>query len=144
MAVHGWTFEPPTDGPIAFDTVVQFASGKPTTTRTAPVLSPAAERFTVDGALRVGGAIKPPTKIRDVKPVYPPEAKEARVQGVVIAEVLLDGEGRVAQARILRSIPMLDEAALEAIRQWQFTPTLMNGAPVPVLITVTMQFTLPQ
>ena len=98
----------------------------------------------VDGqtAIRIGGAIKPPTKIRDVRPVYPPEAMGARVQGVVIAEVTVDSAGMVRDARLLRSIPMLDDAALEAVRQWQFTPTMLNGAPVPVVLTVTVNFTL--
>ena len=98
----------------------------------------------VDGqtAIRIGGEIKPPTKIRDVRPVYPPEAMGARVQGVVIAEVTVDSAGMVRDARLLRSIPMLDDAALEAVRQWQFTPTMLNGTPVPVVLTVTVNFTL--
>ena len=50
----------------------------------------------------------------------------------------------MSDARVLRSIPGLDEAALEAVRQWQFTPTLLNGAPVPVVMTVTINFTLPK
>jgi protein TonB len=98
----------------------------------------------VDGqaAVRIGGNIKPPTKIRDVRPNYTPEAMRARVQGVVIAEVTVDAAGMVRDARLLRSIPMLDDAALEAVRQWQFTPTMLNGAPVPVVLTVTVNFTL--
>ena len=98
----------------------------------------------VDGqaAVRIGGNIKPPTKIRDVRPNYTPEAMRARVQGVVIAEVTVDAAGMVRDARLLRSIPMLDEPALEAVRQWQFTPTLLNGVPVPVVLTVTVNFTL--
>jgi TonB family protein len=94
--------------------------------------------------VRVGGNIKPPTKITHVDPVYPEIAKSARVQGVVIMEATIDEQGRVAEARVLRSIPLLDQAALDAIRQWEFTPTLLNGAPVPVIMTMTVQFTLPQ
>lgn len=92
--------------------------------------------------IRVGGNIKPPTKIRDVRPVYPQEAQDARIQGVVIVEATIDGAGRIREARVLRSIPMLDEAALEAVRQWEFTPTLLNGVPVPVIMTMTVNFTL--
>ena len=66
----------------------------------------------------------------------------ARVQGVVIIEGIIDPSGSVANARILRSIPALDEAALSAVSRWQFTPTLMNGAPVAVMMTVTVNFTL--
>jgi TonB family protein len=93
-------------------------------------------------AIRVGGDIKPPTRIRDVKPVYPKEAQDARVQGVCIIQALVGPDGKVADARILRSIPMLDAAALEAVRQWEFTPTLLNGVGVPVIMTVTVNFTL--
>lgn len=92
--------------------------------------------------LRVGGNIKPPVKVRDVKPAYPPEAQADRVQGVVIIEAVLDEDGKIAAARVLRSIPMLDEAALVAVKQWQFTPTLMNGAPAAMMMTVTVNFTL--
>jgi TonB family protein len=94
------------------------------------------------GALRVGGNIKPPAKFRDVKPVYPQEAQDARVQGVVIFEILVGPDGLVKDARVLRSIPLLDQAAEEAVRQWQFTPTLVNGNPVPLIMTVTVNFTL--
>jgi len=91
--------------------------------------------------LRVGGSIKTPTKIRDVRPVYPPEALAAGIQGVVILEAVIDESGGVSRARVLRSVPGLDEAALDAVRQWQFTPTLLNGAPVPVMMTMTVNFT---
>ena len=94
------------------------------------------------GPVRVGGNIRTPTKIRDVKPVYPSIAEAARVQGVVIAEITVAADGSVHNARIIRSIPLLDQAALDAIRQWQYTPTLINGVPAPVMMTVTVQFTL--
>jgi TonB family protein len=93
--------------------------------------------------LRVGGNIPPPTKLRDVKPIYPPEAQSAGIQGVVILEVTIGADGRVSDARVLRSIPPLDDAALGAVRGWEFTPTLLNGVPVPVIMTVTVNFTLP-
>jgi protein TonB len=96
------------------------------------------------GALRVGGNIRQPQKIKDVRPQYPPEAQQARVQGVVILEVLIDEGGRVSDARVLRSLPMLDAPAIEAVRQWEFTPTLLNGRAVPVIMTATVQFTLQQ
>ena len=92
--------------------------------------------------MRVGGNIKTPTKVKDVKPVYPPIAQSARVQGVVIIEATIGADGGVQNARVLRSIPLLDAAALDAVKQWQFTPTLLNGVPVPVIMTVTVQFTL--
>jgi protein TonB len=92
--------------------------------------------------VRVGGNIKPPQKTRDVRPVYPPIAQSARVQGIVIIEATIGPDGAVKDAKVLRSIPLLDQAALDAVRQWVFTPTLLNGVPVPVIMTVTVQFTL--
>jgi protein TonB len=93
-------------------------------------------------AVRVGGAIRVPTKVKDVRPVYPPEARTARVQGVVIIEALIATDGLVAEARVLRSIPLLDRAAMEAVSQWEFTPTLLNGQPTAVLMTMTVQFSV--
>ena len=93
------------------------------------------------GPLRVGGSIKTPTKIRDVRPVYPPEALAAGIQGVVILEAVIDQGGGVSNVRVLRSIPLLDQAAVDAVREWQFTPTLLNGVPVPVTMTMTVNFT---
>jgi protein TonB len=90
----------------------------------------------------VGGNIKAPTKVRDVKPVYPQIAQSARVSGVVIIEATIGPNGKVANARVLRSIPLLDQAALDAVKQWEYTPTLLNNVPVPVIMTVTVNFTL--
>ena len=81
-------------------------------------------------------------KIKDVKPLYPDIAREAKVQGVVILEATVDTEGRVADARVIRSVPLLDEAALSAVRQWEFTPTLLNGVPTSVMMSMTVNFTL--
>jgi protein TonB len=92
--------------------------------------------------VRVGGNIKPPTQLKRVNPVYPPIAQSARVQGVVIIEAVIGPDGNVAEAKVLRSIPLLDSAALDAVKQWQYTPTLLNGVPVPVIMTVTVNFTL--
>jgi protein TonB len=92
--------------------------------------------------VRVGGNLRAPQKVKDVRPAYPSIAQSARVQGVVILEVIIDEQGLVSNARILRSIPLLDQAALDAVRQWEFTPTRLNGDLVPVIMTITVQFTL--
>jgi protein TonB len=92
--------------------------------------------------VRVGGNIKTPTKVKDQRPVYPAIAQSARVQGVVIIEAVIGPDGHVQDAKVLRSIPLLDAAALDAVKQWQYTPTLLNGVPVPVIMTVTVNFTL--
>ena len=92
--------------------------------------------------VRVGGTIREPQKIRNVAPVYPSIALAAGIQGTVILETVIDEDGRVRSLRVLRSVAMLDQAALDAVRQWQFTPTLLNGQPVRVLMTVTVSFDL--
>ena len=92
--------------------------------------------------VRVGGNIAAPKKLKDVPPVYPPLAQQARVQGVVIIEATIGGDGAVRNTRVLRSIPLLDAAALDAVRQWEFAPTLLNGVAVPVIMTVTVNFSL--
>ena len=64
------------------------------------------------------------------------------MQGIVILEAVISETGRVRDVRVLRSIPLLDNAAIDAVRQWQFTPTLLNGQPVPIVMTVTVSFEL--
>jgi periplasmic protein TonB len=91
---------------------------------------------------RVSQGIRQPAKIRDVQPAYPTIAQSARVQGVVILEAIIGVDGRVQEARVLRSIPLLDQAALAAVRQWVYTPTLLNGVPVPIVMTVTVTFVI--
>jgi TonB family protein len=96
----------------------------------------------VERAVRVGGQIQAPVKLRNVQPVYPRIAQSARVQGIVIIEATIDPGGKVTRTRVLRSIPLLDQAALDAVRQWEYEPTLLNGVAVPVIMTVTVKFTL--
>jgi TonB family protein len=93
--------------------------------------------------VRVGGQIKPPVKIKDVTPVYPAIAQSARVQGEVVIEATVGEDGQVVDARVVKSIPLLDQAALDAVRQWQYQPSLLNGVPTPVVISVTVNFTRP-
>lgn len=88
----------------------------------------------------VGGNIRPPQKITDVAPTYPPLALAAGIAGVVILETVIAEDGSVRDVHVLRSIPLLDAAAVEAVRQWRFTPTLLNGEPLPVVMTVTVEF----
>jgi protein TonB len=90
----------------------------------------------------VGGNIAVPKKIKDVRPVYPAIALANRVSGTVIIQATIGADGRVTNVTILKSIPLLDQAALDAVRQWQFTPTRLNGVPIPVIMTVTIAFNL--
>jgi|KBSMisStaDraftv2_1062788.scaffolds.fasta_scaffold112259_2 TonB family protein len=91
-----------------------------------------------DGIYRVGGGVAPPQRT-DI-PRYPPDAKAAGVSGVVLAEVVVNEQGAVADAKIIRSVPMLDDAALETVKQWRFRPSVVNGQPVPTRMVVTLTF----
>jgi protein TonB len=86
--------------------------------------------------------IRTPEKIVHVAPLYPSLARASRVQGMVIIEATIDSRGHVESVRILRSVALLDQAALDAVRQWTFTPTLLNGVAVPIIMTVTVNFKL--
>jgi protein TonB len=94
------------------------------------------------GAVRAVGDIKPPRRIKAVDPVYPEIARQAQVEGVVIVEARADEKGNVEDARILRSIPLLDQAAVEAVKQWKYEPAIINGKPQKVIVTVTVRFML--
>jgi TonB family protein len=156
-AVKQWRYESPAEPPISFDVRIAFAPdgtaslvmhggmalppmAPPPPPPPLPDLPPAPW---AEGAVRVGNGIHAPFKIRHVPPTYPPEAISARLQGVVILETRVDPDGHIRNARVLRSIPILDQAALSAVSQWEFTPTLLNGTGVPVLMIVTVQFSLP-
>jgi protein TonB len=90
----------------------------------------------------VGGNVQESKLIKKVEPVYPELAKRARVSGVVILQVTVDEEGSVTELRVLRGHPLLDEEAKRAVQQWKYSPTLLNGEPVPVIATVTVIFNL--
>jgi protein TonB len=75
-----------------------------------------------------------------VDPIYPDMAKAARIEGTVILEAVIDPQGRVRNVHVLRSVPLLDDAAVAAVQQWEYEPTLLNGLPVPVIVTVTVRF----
>lgn len=103
----------------------------------------AARREKLAKAIRVGGQIRPPIRIKEVAPIYPAIAQSARVQGDVVIEATIDDEGKVADARVVKSVPLLDQAALDAVRQWEYQPSLLNGIPTPVVMTLTVKFTRP-
>ena len=155
-ALRRWTYDPPARGPISFTVSFSFKPGvEVSSTQNATVVSPvltagAAASLNSAGApgagqpLRVGGDVRAPTQISKVQPVYPADALAARVQGIVILEATIGIDGRVTDAKVLRSVPLLDQAAVNAVRQWVYTPTMLNGVPVPVIMTVTVTFNLSQ
>jgi protein TonB len=94
------------------------------------------------GPVRVADLPVTPRKIGDARPIYPEIARVARKEGTVIMEAVLDTTGRVTQLRVIQSVPLLDQAAVDAVKQWRYTPSLYGGRPVSVLMTITVRFTL--
>ena len=80
--------------------------------------------------------------IRMVQPTYPPLAREARIQGVVLLHIVVDEEGNVAQEDVLSGHPLLQDAAIAAVKRWKYSPTILNDRPIQVTTTVTVVFTL--
>ena len=106
---------------------------------------PAAARVTpipAEGPVRAVGEIRPPRLVKQVNPVYPPLARQARIEGMIILEVTTDIYGRIMTAKVLRSIPLLDQAAIDAVRQWVYEPVIIQGRPREMTFTVTVRFTL--
>jgi len=101
-----------------------------------------AQHNMIDGqrAIRVGGAVKPPAKIHHVDPVYPAKATDIGRPGEVIIEIAIDTQGVVRSTFVKRTNPALAQAAIDAVRQWRFAPTVQDGVAVPVLMTVAVRF----
>ena len=92
--------------------------------------------------VRVGGGIKAPKIVFEFKPAYPPAARQQAVQGLVLMEITVNEKGEVWGARVVRGEPLLQDAALKAVRRWRFSPALLDGIPVPVLCFVELEFAL--
>lgn len=94
--------------------------------------------------VRIGGNIKAPMKLHDVHPVYPPAMRDAGLEGVVPIEAVIGRDGTVTSLRVVSAQvhPDFANAALDAVRQWRFSPTLLNGEPVDVVMTVSVAFKL--
>lgn len=133
-----WQRDPIATYDTGADVITGFESGADVLAPPPPPAAPEPQARTV----RPGGQIRPPTKVHDAAPVYPAIAQSARVQGVVIIQATIGVDGAVVDATVLRSVPLLDDAALAAVRQWRYTPTRLNGEPVAVIMTVTVNFQL--
>jgi protein TonB len=96
------------------------------------------------GPVRIGGNIRAPRKLVDVKPVYPPAMRDAGVEGVVPLEALIGRDGHVASVHVVSALvhPDLAQSAIDAVRQWRFEPVLLNGEAVEAVMTVTVRFSL--
>jgi protein TonB len=94
------------------------------------------------GPIRPGGNILPPARTGYLAPVYPAIAIQARSEGTVVLEAVIDETGTVRDVTVLRSVPLLDRAAIEAVKQWRYSPTRLNNVPVAIIMTVSVTFTL--
>jgi protein TonB len=94
--------------------------------------------------IRVGGNVQAAMAIRAPKPSYPPLAKQARIQGVVRLNAVIGKDGTIQDLKAASGHPLLVPAALEAVRQWLYKPTLLNGEPVEVVTVIDVNFTLSQ
>jgi TonB family protein len=129
-AVHKWSYRWLPTGQLAIDTSHGGTDG------ITPKVVGEVKR------IRVGGNLQAANVVKKVNPAYPPEAKAARIQGAVHLSVSISAEGKVEDVQIIDGDPKLAEAAVAAVRQWEYRPTLLNGDPVPVLTQVDVNFTL--
>lgn len=139
-ATHDITLQEPRQWDVSLTFQVGTLQERITVTEQRPAGAPVRNRE----PLRVGGNIKPPRKLVDVRPIYPQAMRDAGIDGVVSLNALIDAEGKVASVRVTGSPahPDLAKAAIEAVKSWQFSSTLLNGEKVEVLMTVTVAFTL--
>jgi protein TonB len=94
--------------------------------------------------IRVGGNVQNAKLIRKVMPTYPPLAKQARITGTVRLNAIISKDGRIQDLQVVSGHPLLVPSALEAVRQWVYEPTLLNGEPVEVVTQIDVNFTLTQ
>jgi protein TonB len=94
--------------------------------------------------IRVGGVVQQANLIRKVTPAYPPDAKEARIQGVVHLTAIIGKDGSIQSLEVVSGHPLLVQAAMDAVKQWEYKPTLLNGNPVEVVTQIDVNFTLSQ
>lgn len=144
-ALNRWRFEEPAGGPMTFQLSFGFVAGQTSHALTdpsdvLPAQVAAAPWAAAEGAMPTSKGLTPPKKIKYVKPVYPKAALDARVQGEVRLEIVIATDGRVADARILKSVPQLDQAAIEATLAARYEPVQINGLPVRVISVVTHNF----
>jgi TonB family protein len=146
-AVKQWRYEPAiVNGlasearisiPLTFTASVTGAGQEPPAA-TPPEPTPNPDR------IRMGGAVMQQKLESQTKPMYPPLAREARIAGVVILEAVVGKEGNVQEVRVVSGHPLLQQSAVDAVSQWRYQPTLLNGVPMEVVTTITVTFSLAQ
>jgi protein TonB len=115
--------------------------GQGLTGGTGPVLPPP-PKAAAPARIKQGGAVTAASIVTQTKPAYPPLARQARIQGVVVLRAIIDKEGKVAQLEVISGHPLLVQSAMEAVKQWRYKPTQLNGDPVEVDTTIQVTFTM--
>jgi len=110
----------------------------------APPPPPPPPKTVTPQRIRVGGNVQAANLINQVRPIYPPLAKQARISGTVELSAIIGKDGRVQDLKVVRGHPLLVQAALDAVKNWIYKPTLLNGEPVEVSTTIDVNFTLAQ
>jgi TonB family protein len=87
-------------------------------------------------------AVGPPVRLKRVDPIYPEEAKKAGIEGTVVLGATIDGEGKITDVKVLESVPGLDQAAVDALKQWLYAPVRVGGQPITYSFTVSVRFAL--
>jgi protein TonB len=132
--VRQWRFEPPAKAPLVMDVTVSYsASGEKAADGPPPPPPPPGP---------ADGSVTRPVPVNKPNPVYPETAKRDKIQGMVRLAVTVDKDGAVKDARVVQSIPALDQAALDAVRQWTFRPGTRDGVPVETVCELTINFAL--
>ena len=141
--IDGADFNPPpiSVGNVIANTHVSISGTGQTALPTAPP-PPPERKPEASKPVKVGGLVKPPTIVFRVNPAYPPLAKAARIQGVVKLEGIIAKNGAVVQLKVISGHPLLVKASLDAVVQWRYTPTLLNGEPVDVIAPIDVNFIL--
>src|SRR5262249_17734443 len=110
----------------------------------APLPAAAPAEASAPNRIRVGGNVQQAMLLEQPRPLYPPLAKQARMQGVVRVEAILARDGTVSNLTVMSGHPLLVESAIEAVKRWVYKQTLLNGEPVEVVTVIDVNFTLSQ
>jgi TonB family protein len=131
-----------TMGTSSNEVTLMIAGPEAQTPLPPPMAQPASQTPVPPDTIRVGGAVQAENILSKVTPAYPPLAKQARVQGTVRFEALIAKDGSIQNLKLISGTPLLIQSAMEAVQQWKYKPTLLNGQPVQVLTTIDVNYTL--
>jgi protein TonB len=105
-------------------------------------MAPPPPKPTAPTRVKQGGNVTAASILTQTRPLYPALARQARIQGSVVLHAIIDKDGKVAQLEVISGHPLLVQSALDAVKQWRYKPTLLNGDPVEVDTTITVTFTM--